>query len=72
MTDQGCTVCGSCGKRTACGEQESNALAKGYRTCSRCETTVCSNCIDWTAGSGSEIVCSKCSGRTAPPKSGCD
>jgi hypothetical protein len=64
--------CQACGKKIS-KERSTDAGAPklGYE-CSKCHQWVCGDCTDWNASEAKQHVCSRCAGRTAPHKCGCD
>jgi hypothetical protein len=72
MIERGMNICQNCGKKTAHELLGADLPPKDFRTCSRCQRTVCSDCIDWTAGARNEIICGQCSGRNSPRQGGCE
>lgn len=72
MAEADVMKCQACGKKMS-KQRSSDAGAPkvGYQ-CADCEQWVCGDCTDWNASTNEKKVCSRCSGRTAPRKCGCD
>jgi hypothetical protein len=64
--------CQACGRKMSKERSgEPGAPKVGYE-CAECGQWVCGDCTDWNTSSSEKKVCSRCSGRAAPRKSGCD
>jgi hypothetical protein len=72
MADADVTKCQACGRKmTKQRSAESGSFKIGHQ-CAQCHEWVCGDCTDWNASEADKKVCSRCSGRTAPHKCGCD
>jgi hypothetical protein len=72
LADSDVIKCQACGKKMSKQRPvEAGAPKVGYE-CAQCHEWVCGDCTDWNASDTSTRVCSRCSGRTAPRKCGCD
>lgn len=71
MEEENIIACKQCGKKTS-KVRSDLSMPKVGRECSQCGDWVCGDCTDWNVSRADNIVCSKCAGRIAPRKSGCD
>ncbi|MDW5561760.1 MAG: hypothetical protein SA339_00930 [Methanomassiliicoccus sp.] len=72
MADLDIGKCQACGRKiTKERSTDPGAPNVGYE-CSKCHQWVCGDCTDWNVSEKNNWVCSRCAGRTAPHKCGCD
>lgn len=72
MTDSDVGKCQACGRNISKQRPANPGSPKLGYECSKCNEWVCGDCTDWNISQKDQWVCSRCAGRTAPRKCGCD